>query len=93
MKIIAKTIVKNAPKIAWFLFLAIKAWWLNVTVAPLDSSKRVLYKGILKGFNGSIPTGGHTFPNSIAGTNELWKKAQKIERKAKASLTMKRTIP
>ena len=46
-----------------------------------------------KGFKGSIPNGGQEPPISIAGDKLEWKKAQNIEKKANASLTMKRTIP
>ena len=38
----------------------------------------------------SIPLGGHTFPIKGEGAKELWKKAQKKEKKNMISLTIKR---
>jgi hypothetical protein len=37
--------------------------------------------------------GGHSPPSSIPGFNELWKKAQKIAIKNKASETINNKIP
>ena len=46
-----------------------------------------------KGFTASIPIGGHWAPNSTVGVNALWKKAQKIAIKNKASETINKIIP
>jgi len=92
VKIIAKIIVSNVPKIAPALFEANKAWWPQVIVAPLLSNNKVLSNGIAKGFKGWIPKGGQEFPNSIAGVNALWKNAQNILRKAKAKGGVNRVI-
>jgi hypothetical protein len=40
--------------------------WLT----PLETSKKVLSRGIAKGFNGVTPNGGQTEPISTAGTND-----------------------
>lgn len=93
VKIMANIIVNNVPNIVALLFPKINEWWAHVIVAPLESNNKVLSKGILQGFKGSIPNGGHWPPSSIAGDKLEWKKAQNIERKAKASLIIKRTIP
>jgi hypothetical protein len=42
---------------------------------------------------GSIPLGGHSPPNSIAGASDEWKYAQNIDRKKNTSLIMNKTIP
>jgi hypothetical protein len=62
-------------------------------VAPLDNNITVFNKGNSKGFIGSIPIGGHWLPNSIVGVKALWKNAQNIAKKNKASETMNRTTP
>jgi hypothetical protein len=41
-----------------------------VIKAPLETSKKVLSKGIAKGFKGVIPNGGHTEPISTLGTKD-----------------------
>jgi hypothetical protein len=38
--------------------------------APLDTNKKVLRRGIAKGFKGVTPKGGHTAPISTAGTKD-----------------------
>ncbi|GAA4910348.1 hypothetical protein GCM10023405_35530 [Streptomonospora salina] len=53
----------------------------------------MLSNGSSKGFTGSIPIGGHTAPNSTVGLKALWKNAQKIARKNKASDTIKSITP
>jgi hypothetical protein len=53
----------------------------------------VFNKGTSNAFKGVIPTGGHVEPNSIAGPNELWKKAQKKEKKKHTSDKMNNNIP
>ena len=50
-------------------------------------------KGNSKGLIESIPIGGHFAPNSIVGDNALWKKAQKIAKKNKASDTINNATP
>jgi hypothetical protein len=53
----------------------------------------VFNKGNSKGFIESIPIGGHLAPNSIVGDNALWKNAQKIAKKNKASDTINKATP
>jgi hypothetical protein len=60
-------------------------WWEYVIVEPLDRSKTVFSIGSSKAFTGSIPAGGHEHPSSIVGVSELWKNAQKMDKKNKAS--------
>lgn len=60
---------------------------------PDDNNKTVFNKGSSNALIASIPFGGQWPPNSTVGANELWKKAQKIERKKKTSLTIKRATP
>lgn len=89
----AKTIVKNDPIKAPFLFSLINEWWAYVIVAPLDNNITVFNKGSSNGFIASIPIGGHSPPSSIPGFNELWKNAQKIAIKNKASDTINNKTP
>ena len=53
----------------------------------------VFNNGTEKGFNGSIPLGGHKTPISTEGDKLLWKKAQKKETKNKTSDTIKSKNP
>jgi hypothetical protein len=53
----------------------------------------VFNNGNSKGFIESIPIGGHLAPSSIVGDKALWKKAQKIAKKNKASDTIKSPTP
>jgi hypothetical protein len=53
----------------------------------------VFNKGNSKGFIESIPKGGHLAPNSIVGDKALWKNAQKIAKKNKASDTINNPTP
>jgi hypothetical protein len=41
----------------------------------------------------SIPIGGHCAPNSTVGDKALWKYAQKIAKKNKASLIINKATP
>jgi hypothetical protein len=41
----------------------------------------------------SIPIGGHFAPNSMVGDKALWKNAQKIAKKNKASETINKATP
>ena len=50
-------------------------------------------KGNSKGFIASIPIGGHLAPNSIVGAKALWKKAQNIAKKNKASDIINKPTP
>ena len=50
-------------------------------------------KGNSKGLIASIPIGGHWAPNSIVGDNALWKNAQNIAKKNKASDVINNIIP
>jgi len=93
VKIIASNTVLIKPYKAPFLFPCIKEWWAYVTVTPLDNNITVLSKGNSKGLIASIPIGGHWAPNSTVGDKALWKNAQNIAKKNKASLTIKRATP
>jgi len=53
----------------------------------------VFNRGNSKGFMASIPIGGHFAPNSIVGDKALWKKAQKIAKKNKASEIINKPAP
>jgi hypothetical protein len=53
----------------------------------------VLSKGSSKGLTGSIPKGGHWAPNSTVGVKALWKNAQNIAKKNKASDAMNKITP
>jgi len=46
VKIVAKNIVNNKPRIACFFALTTIAWCAHVTVAPELKRKKVLVKGI-----------------------------------------------
>ncbi len=70
-----------------FFFLVLK------NDAPLDNNITVLSKGNSKGLTGSIPIGGHWAPNSTVGVKALWKNAQNIAIKNKASDTINNITP
>jgi hypothetical protein len=53
----------------------------------------VFNKGICKGLNLEIPTGGHSNPNSTEGANLLWKNAQKNETKNNTSEIINKIMP
>lgn len=89
----AKITVAIKPYKAPFLFPSITEWWAYVTVTPDDNKITVLSKGNSKAFIASIPMGGHWAPNSTVGDNALWKKAQKIAKKNKASDTINKATP
>lgn len=71
MNIIPNTTVIVNPRIASSLWPLIIAWCAHVTVAPELNNTAVFNNGTEKGFNGSIPFGGHTAPISIAGAKLL----------------------
>ena len=50
-------------------------------------------KGNSKGLTASIPLGGHWAPSSTVGDKALWKKAQNIAKKNKASDTINKATP
>ena len=50
-------------------------------------------KGNSNGLIASIPIGGHWAPNSIVGAKALWKNAQNIAKKNKASDTINKPTP
>lgn len=93
VKISAKIIVATKPYKAPLLFPCIIEWWEYVTVTPEDSRITVLSKGNSNGLIASIPIGGHWAPNSTVGDNALWKKAQKIAKKNKASDAINSATP
>ena len=90
---IPNIIVKTKPLIASSLLPLIIAWWAQVTVAPELNNIAVLSKGTEKGFNTSIPWGGHIVPISMAGAKLLWKNAQKKEKKKQTSEAINNNIP
>ena len=53
----------------------------------------VFNNGTSNALRGVIPIGGQTAPNSIVGDNELWKKAQKNEKKKQTSDKINKSIP
>ena len=89
----ARTIVYSKPFKAPTLFPCIKLWWEYVTVTPDDNNITVFSKGTSNGLIGSIPIGGHWAPNCIVGDKALWKNAQNIAKKNKASETINKRIP
>ena len=93
VKITANTTVAIEPYKAPLLLPWIKEWWAYVTVAPLDNNNTVFSKGNSKGLTGSIPAGGHWAPNSTVGVSALWKNAQNIAKKNKASETINKRTP
>ena len=93
VNIIANITVTSNPYRAPALLPCIKEWWAYVTVTPLDNNITVLSKGNSKGLMASIPIGGHWAPNSIVGDKALWKNAQKIAKKNKASDTINKATP
>lgn len=76
-----------------FLFPLIIVWCDHVMVTPDDSSTAVFSNGTSNGFSGEIPVGGHSAPNSGAGTRLTWYRVQKNPRKKKTSDTMNSIIP
>ena len=93
VNITANTTVATNPYKVPLLFPCIKEWWAYVTVTPDDNNITVLSKGYSKGLIASIPIGGHWAPNSTVGDNALWKNAQKIAKKNKASDTINKATP
>lgn len=85
--------MKNNPWVDWEWLPSIRPWWAHVTVTPEANKIAVFNKGTWNGLNGIIPIGGQEAPNSIAGDNLLWKKAQKKETKKKISETINKIIP
>jgi hypothetical protein len=64
-----------------------------VIVTPDASNSTVLSSGNSNALIASIPIGGHCAPNSTVGDNALWKYAQKIAKKNKASDTINSATP
>ena len=89
----ANTIVNIAPYKAPFLFPCINEWWEYVIVTPDANNITVLSNGNSKAFIASTPIGGHWAPNSMVGDSALWKKAQNIAKKNKASDTINKATP
>jgi hypothetical protein len=90
---VASIIVYTNPYKLPALLPWIKEWWAYVTVTPDDNNITVFNKGNSKGFIDWIPIGGHCAPNSMLGDKALWKKAQKIAKKNKASDTINKATP
>jgi len=82
-----------APYKAPLLLPCINEWCEYVIVTPDDNKITVFNKGNSKGFIESIPIGGHFAPNSIVGDKALWKNAQNIAKKNKASDTINKATP
>ncbi len=93
VNIVANIIVYNKPYKALPLFPLIKKWCAYVTVNPEASKRTVLINGNSKGSIDSIPIGGHIAPNSTVGERALWKNAQNIAKKNKASDTINKATP
>jgi len=53
----------------------------------------VFINGNSNGLTASIPIGGQCAPNSTVGLNALWKYAQNMAKKKKASLTINKATP
>jgi hypothetical protein len=53
----------------------------------------VFNNGNSKGFIDCIPIGGQLAPNSTVGDNALWKNAQKMAKKNRASDAINRATP
>jgi len=69
----ANRIVRPVPRIAPLRLPSISAWCPYVTVAPDDSRRTVLSRGIANGLSASIPAGGHEAPISTVGARAEWK--------------------
>lgn len=67
--------------------------WAHVNVTPEDNKIMVFNKGIPKGSNVVILTGGHSILSSILGERLKWKKAQKKETKNMISETINNNLP
>ena len=93
VNIIANIIVYIAPYKAPLLLPCIKEWCEYVIVTPEDNKITVFNNGNSKGFIESIPIGGHFAPNSIVGDKALWKNAQKMAKKNKASDAINKATP
>lgn len=89
----AKITVVIRPYKAPLLLPCINEWCAYVTVTPDDNNRTVFNKGNSKGLIASIPIGGHCAPSSTAGDNALWKKAQNMAKKNKASEAINRATP
>ena len=86
------TVISN-PNSVSFLFPLIIALCAHVANAPDANNIAVFNNGTPNASNGTIPTGGHWFPNSTVGTNAEWKNAQNNEKNRHTSDNMKNNIP
>lgn len=93
MNTIASIIVNIKPYKDPDLVPCINEWWAYVTVTPDAKSSAVFNNGNSKGSIDDIPIGGQIAPNSTVGDKELWKNAQNIARKNKASDTINKPTP
>jgi hypothetical protein len=93
VNITAKIIVYIAPYKAPLLLPCIKEWCEYVIVTPEDNNITVFNNGNSNGFTEFIPKGGHLAPNSIVGAKALWKNAQNIPKKNKASDIINKATP
>jgi len=75
------------------LYPAISARCAHTVATPELKRMTVLANGKCKGFNVSIPFGGHTAPMLTDGAMLLWKKAQKNMKKNITSEVINNTIP
>jgi len=66
---------------------------IRVNIDPSAKSRTVLSKGNSKALIASIPLGGHWAPSSTVGDKALWKYAQKMAKKNKASDTINNATP
>ena len=90
---IAKYNVPNNPLLAQDINPYTKAWCVTVTDDPDDNNIVVFAAGTSEASIGSNALGGHSDPISIAGANDEWKYAQRIERKKKTSLIINNATP
>ena len=89
----ANKMVNTKPYNVPDLLPSINEWWAYVTVTPEDNNITVFNNGNSNGLIASIPAGGHEAPISTVGDKALWKKAQKIAKKNKASETINNATP
>lgn len=93
VKISANITVNNIPYKVPLLLPCIIEWCAYVTVTPDDNNITVLSAGNSKGLIASIPIGGQCAPISTVGDKELWKYAQNMAKKKRASDTINSATP
>lgn len=71
----------------------IKKWCEAVRLTPDLNKIRVFINGIAIGSNATIPLQGHFCPIKMSGDRDVWKKAQKKDKKKKISDVINNIIP